>query len=68
MVAELIVRHPRVACADTGSPFEQGGIGVLDRTDMDHFADIFTAYQKRGKAEDPDGVFRSNSVLHRLNP
>lgn len=33
-----------------------GGIGVLDRTDMDHFADIFTAYQKRGKAEDPGEI------------
>ncbi|KDQ63599.1 hypothetical protein JAAARDRAFT_29620 [Jaapia argillacea MUCL 33604] len=29
-----------------------GEIGVLDRTDMDHFAEIFIAYQKRGKAED----------------
>ncbi|KAI0788471.1 hypothetical protein C8Q75DRAFT_234182 [Abortiporus biennis] len=29
-----------------------GGIGVLSRTDMDHFADIFVAYQKRGKTTD----------------
>ncbi|KAJ3557735.1 hypothetical protein NM688_g1306 [Phlebia brevispora] len=27
-------------------------IGVLDRTEMDSFADIFVAYQKRGKAQD----------------
>ena len=33
----------------------QGAIGVLDRTQMDHFADIFLAYQKRGKATDQDG-------------
>ena len=30
-----------------------GAIGVLDRTEMDHFADIFMLYQKRGKASDP---------------
>ncbi|KAH7925206.1 hypothetical protein BV22DRAFT_1129222 [Leucogyrophana mollusca] len=29
-----------------------GAIGVLDRTDMDHFADLFIAYQKLGKADD----------------
>lgn len=29
-----------------------GEIGVLNKTDMDHFADIFVAYQKRGKATD----------------
>ncbi|KAI0695177.1 hypothetical protein BC835DRAFT_1484280 [Cytidiella melzeri] len=33
-----------------------GAIGVLDRTDMDYFADIFMAYQKRGKAEDRDEI------------
>ncbi|RPD55809.1 hypothetical protein L227DRAFT_614943 [Lentinus tigrinus ALCF2SS1-6] len=31
-----------------------GAIGVLDRTQMDHFASIFLAYQKRGKAEDEE--------------
>ncbi|KAI0801188.1 hypothetical protein C8Q74DRAFT_473232 [Fomes fomentarius] len=31
-----------------------GAIGVLDRTDMDHFASIFLQYQKRGKAEDEE--------------
>ena len=29
-----------------------GAVGVLDRTEMDHFADIFLLYQKRGKAQD----------------
>ncbi|KAJ7630898.1 hypothetical protein FB45DRAFT_1058820 [Roridomyces roridus] len=29
-----------------------GEIGVLDRTDMDHFATIFLAYQKLGKSKD----------------
>lgn len=33
----------------------QGEIGVLDRTAMDAFADIFIAYQKRGKTHDPKG-------------
>jgi hypothetical protein len=33
----------------------QGEIGVLDRKDMDHFADIFLAYQKRGKPRDEQG-------------
>ncbi|CCL99034.1 uncharacterized protein FIBRA_01043 [Fibroporia radiculosa] len=28
-----------------------GEIGVLDRTQMDHFGDIFIAFQKRGKPE-----------------
>ncbi len=35
--------------------FGQGAIGVLDRTEMDHFATLFVAYQKRGKSEDQDG-------------
>lgn len=29
---------------------------MLDRSDMDHFATIFLAYQKRGKAQDPEGT------------
>jgi hypothetical protein len=28
---------------------------VLDRTDMDHFAGIFMAYQKLGKSKDDAG-------------
>ncbi|OSX67522.1 hypothetical protein POSPLADRAFT_1093649, partial [Postia placenta MAD-698-R-SB12] len=31
-----------------------GKIGILDRTDMDHFADIFIAFQKIGKMDDDD--------------
>lgn len=31
-----------------------GAIGVLDRTQMDAFADIFIAFQKRGNVTDPD--------------
>ncbi|OAX35481.1 hypothetical protein K503DRAFT_367177 [Rhizopogon vinicolor AM-OR11-026] len=30
-----------------------GAVGVLDRTDMDHFSDIFLSYQKLGKETDP---------------
>ncbi|KAF8326702.1 uncharacterized protein EI90DRAFT_3146530 [Cantharellus anzutake] len=30
-----------------------GEIGVLDRGEMDHFAEIFISYQKRGKTDDP---------------
>lgn len=33
-----------------------GAIGVLDRTEMDQFADIFMTYQKRGKAQDPTEI------------
>jgi len=33
-----------------------GAIGILSRTDMDHFADIFVAYQKRGQATDEDDL------------
>ena len=35
----------------------KGAIGVLDRTQMDHFATIFVDYQKRGKSQDPDGRY-----------
>ncbi|KAL4070904.1 hypothetical protein J3A83DRAFT_4093964, partial [Scleroderma citrinum] len=30
-----------------------GAIGVLDKTDMDHFAEIFVTYQKLGKSTNP---------------
>ncbi|KAH9004251.1 hypothetical protein EDB86DRAFT_2155380 [Lactarius hatsudake] len=33
-----------------------GKIGVLDRTDMDHFADIFVDFQARGKTKDKDRI------------
>lgn len=34
--------------------WRQGYIGVLDRTEMDHFASIFMNLQKRGKEKDPE--------------
>ncbi|KAG2044896.1 hypothetical protein BDR03DRAFT_1021376 [Suillus americanus] len=40
-----------------------GAIGVLDRTDMDHFADIFVAYQKRGKETDPEEIEKLDASL-----
>ncbi|OCH96096.1 hypothetical protein OBBRIDRAFT_766161 [Obba rivulosa] len=40
-----------------------GEIGVLDRQDMDHFAEIFVAYQKRGKATDPDEILALDKQL-----
>ncbi|KAH9898325.1 hypothetical protein C8Q73DRAFT_641764 [Cubamyces lactineus] len=40
-----------------------GAIGVLDRTEMDHFATIFVAYQKRGKTQDPDEIQRLDEEL-----
>ncbi|KAI0778260.1 hypothetical protein BD413DRAFT_465094 [Trametes elegans] len=40
-----------------------GAIGVLDRKDMDHFGSIFIAYQKRGKAENPDELRELNEQL-----
>ncbi|KAI0361533.1 hypothetical protein OH77DRAFT_1391827 [Trametes cingulata] len=40
-----------------------GAIGVLDRTEMDHFATIFIAYQKRGKSQDPDEIAKLNEQL-----
>ncbi|KAG1862235.1 hypothetical protein F4604DRAFT_2031375 [Suillus subluteus] len=43
--------------------FFQGAIGVLDRTDMDHFADIFITYQKRGKETDPGEIERLDASL-----
>ena len=49
--------------------FIKGEIGVLDRTEMDHFADIFLAYQKRGKAKNPEGTCMFSKFLrhHFLN-
>ena len=41
----------------------QGAIGVLDRADMEHFADIFVLFQKLGKSDDAAGSFHI-SVLH----
>ncbi|KAI0651927.1 hypothetical protein C8Q79DRAFT_1005177 [Trametes meyenii] len=40
-----------------------GAIGVLDRTEMDHFATIFVAYQKRGKSDNPDETRRLDEEL-----
>ncbi|OSD03140.1 hypothetical protein PYCCODRAFT_1366050 [Trametes coccinea BRFM310] len=40
-----------------------GAIGVLDRTEMDHFATIFVAYQKRGKEKDPDEIRKLDEEL-----
>jgi uncharacterized protein (DUF2235 family) len=40
-----------------------GAIGVLDRTEMDNFADIFIAYQKRGKSEDKEEIDKLNAQL-----
>ncbi|EMD42110.1 hypothetical protein CERSUDRAFT_110653 [Gelatoporia subvermispora B] len=40
-----------------------GAIGVLDRMDMDHFAEIFIAYQKRGKATDQDEIIALDKQL-----
>lgn len=31
---------------------------MLDRTEMDHFATLFVAYQKRGKSEDQEGEIK----------
>ncbi|KAF8521484.1 hypothetical protein JB92DRAFT_3277272 [Gautieria morchelliformis] len=56
MVAAFIASHPR-----------QGEIGVLDKKDMDHFADIFIAYQKRGKATDPKEIAGYDKVLQPFN-
>ncbi|KAJ7103571.1 hypothetical protein B0H15DRAFT_221043 [Mycena belliarum] len=40
-----------------------GEIGVLDRTDMDHFAGIFLAYQKLGKSKDEQEIRRLKEEL-----
>ncbi|KZT72838.1 hypothetical protein DAEQUDRAFT_685144 [Daedalea quercina L-15889] len=40
-----------------------GDIGVLDRTEMDHFAEIFVSLQKRAKSDNPDEVRRLDAVL-----
>lgn len=42
-----------------------GAIGVLDRTDMDHFADIFVAYQKLGKETDPRQIEKLEASLNK---
>lgn len=48
----------RLTCA-------QGYIGILDRTAMDSFADIFIAMQKKNKAKSEAGTLhlaRSSSI------
>ncbi|KAG0708817.1 hypothetical protein DFH29DRAFT_342656 [Suillus ampliporus] len=40
-----------------------GAIGVLDRTDMDHFADIFVSYQQLGKETDPTKIAQLEASL-----
>ncbi|TDL28633.1 hypothetical protein BD410DRAFT_711420 [Rickenella mellea] len=40
-----------------------GEIGVLNKTDMDSFGEIFVAYQKRGKATDPKEIAQLNAIL-----
>ncbi|KAJ7492661.1 hypothetical protein FB451DRAFT_1219174 [Mycena latifolia] len=40
-----------------------GEIGVLDRTDMDHFASIFLTYQKLGKSKDEQEIQRLKEEL-----
>ncbi|KAG1769175.1 hypothetical protein EDD22DRAFT_1048164 [Suillus occidentalis] len=42
-----------------------GAIGVLDRTDMDHFASIFVAYQKLGKETDPREIEKLETSLNK---
>ncbi|KAH9837212.1 uncharacterized protein C8Q71DRAFT_757195 [Rhodofomes roseus] len=40
-----------------------GDIGVLDRTEMDHFAEIFVSLQKRAKSTDPDEIGQLDAIL-----
>jgi uncharacterized protein (DUF2235 family) len=40
-----------------------GAIGVLDKTDMDYFADIFVAYQRLGKSNDPAEIAKLQAEL-----
>ncbi|KAI0734438.1 hypothetical protein C8Q72DRAFT_880101 [Fomitopsis betulina] len=40
-----------------------GDIGVLDRTDMDHFSDIFVSLQKRAKSTDPEEIQKLEAFL-----
>jgi len=40
-----------------------GEIGVLDRKDMDHFADIFVAFQKKGSSNDQEEIAAQNKIL-----
>ena len=54
-------RIHRMSCAldriSTSLPITlQGAIGILDRRDMDHFAEIFLALQKRGMTKDQKGT------------
>ncbi|KAG2072598.1 hypothetical protein BDR04DRAFT_1153038 [Suillus decipiens] len=41
-----------------------GAIGILDRTDMDNFPDIFLAYQKLGKETDQREIDKLKASLH----
>lgn len=47
----LMIPHKFSHC----TTFRQGAIGVLDKTEMEHFASIFLAYQKLGESTDTQG-------------
>jgi hypothetical protein len=55
MVAQFVVRQPPSIWPYFDHLY-QGHIGILDRQDMDAFAGIFVAFQKRGKTHDPKGM------------
>ncbi|KDQ63600.1 hypothetical protein JAAARDRAFT_29622 [Jaapia argillacea MUCL 33604] len=40
-----------------------GEIGVMDRRDLDHFAEIFVACQERGKTNDPAKIAQLDATL-----
>lgn len=42
-----------------------GEIGILNRTDMDHFASIFLTYQKLAKCKDP---VEAENLRHKISP
>jgi len=44
-----------------------GEIGILDKTEMDNFADIFVAFQKRGKTDDPKVKEECQKILAPFN-
>ncbi|KZS95997.1 hypothetical protein SISNIDRAFT_451651 [Sistotremastrum niveocremeum HHB9708] len=44
-----------------------GEIGILDKSQMDHFADIFVAFQKRGKTDDPQVKAECQKILAPFN-
>lgn len=59
MIADFIVSFEMPVLHSRLMNIFQGSIGVMERTDMDQFSDVFSLYLKRGSLTDADGMSTS---------